>query len=157
MTITRLVVKRVLFVSNGGICRAPMAAGLLRQLVVEAGLRSRIEVAAASLSDIHVGKQPTLLAIEAAAARGCHIGDMRVRRVDPQDLVHFTDVLVPDGMILAALRNMAPHGLADRPQMLTRYSGRWLADIVDPYGGTAHDFRMALDLTETCCQGLLAP
>ena len=156
MTVTRLSARRVLFVSNGGICRAPMAAGLLRQLVLESGLRGRIDVAAASLSGIHIGEPPTLLAIEAAAARGYDIRDMRVRRINPRDLTHSTDVLVSDGMVLAALRGLAPHGFADRPQMLTRYSGRGLIDIVDPYGGADHDFRRALDLIETCCRGLLA-
>ena len=156
MTVTRLSARRVLFVSNGGICRAPLAAGLLRLLVLEAGLRGRIDVAAAALSGIHIAEPPALLAIEAAAARGFHIGDMRVRQIESQDLTRFSDVLVFDGLVLAALRNLAPQGFAGQPQMLTQYGGRGLVDIVDPYGGAAHDFRVALDLIETCCRGLLA-
>lgn len=156
MTVTRFAAKRVLFVSNGGICRAPMAAGLFRRLVLEAGLRGGIDVAAASVSGIHVGQAPAGAAIEAAAARGYDIGGMRVRRFDPADMTRFADVLVPDGTVLTALRSLAPHGLAGRPQMLTRYSGRGLVDIVDPYGGTPHDFQIALDLIELSCRGLVA-
>ena len=108
------------------------------------------------MSGLHIGEPPALLAIEAAAAHGCDIYGMRVRRVEAEDLTSFTDVLAFDGTVLAALRNLAPQGLADRPQMLTRYSGRALVDIVDPYGGAAHDFRVALDLIKACCHGLLA-
>lgn len=156
MTVTRFASRRVLFVSHGGICRAPMAAGLLRHLVLKTSLRNGIDVAAASVSDVHVGLAPAALATEAAAARGYDIGGMRVRRFDPADLTRFADVLVPDGAVLTALRNLAPHGLADRPQMLTRYSGRGLVDIVDPYGGTPQDFKIALDLIELSCRGLVA-
>ncbi|HQS19207.1 hypothetical protein [Reyranella sp.] len=155
MTITPFPQRKILFVSNGGICRAPMAAGILHGLIREQGRAHTIAITTAAISGIHVGKTADSLAIEASATRGCDIRDFRVHRVEPQDLLA-TEVLATDKIVLAALRNLAPHGLGDRPQLLTRYSGMGLVDIVDPYGGTVADYRSELDLIEASCKGLAA-
>jgi len=132
-----------------------MAAGILHCLIREEGRARTIAIASAAISGIHLGKPAGPLAIEAAATRGYDIRDFRVRKVEPQDL-HATIVLAADRIVLAALRNLAPHGLGDRPQLLTRYSGRGLIDIVDPYGGTIREYRSALELIEASCKGLAA-
>jgi len=157
MNVIRFPKRKILFVSNGGLCRAAMAAGILRRLLLEQGQDQDgpFQVASGAISDIHVGKPPTALAIEAAAARGCDIRDIRVRKVAPPDL-HSAEVLATDRTVLSELRNLAPHGLTEKPKLLTRYSGMGLVDIVDPYGGTMNDYRVALDLIEDSCEGLFA-
>lgn len=157
MNVIRFPKRKILFVSNGGLCRAAMAAGILRRRLLEQGQDQDgpIQVASGAISDIHVGKPPTALAIEAAAARGCDIRDIRVRKVAPQDL-DSAEVLATDRIVLSALRNLAPHGFSEKPKLLTRYSGMGLVDIVDPYGGTMNDYRVALDLIEASCEGLFA-
>jgi len=155
MTVTPFPQRKILFVSNGGICRAPMAAGILHLLLREERRSRTIEIASAAISDVHVGKPANSLAIEVTASRGCDIRDMRVRKIEPQDF-HAAEVLATDRIVLAALRNLAPHGLGDHPRLLTRYSGMGLVDIVDPYGGTISEYRSALDLIEASCKGLAA-
>jgi len=54
------------------------------------------------------------------------------------------------------LRDLAPHGLGDRPQLLARHAGMGLDNIVDPYGGTMVDYQVALDLIEASCRGLVS-
>lgn len=147
--------RQILFVSNGGICRAPMAVGVLNRLLREKGCTQPIHLASAAICDIHVGMPPDPMAIEAAAARGCDIREIRVRRIEIGDF-HAATILAVDALILSALRDLAPHGLGGRPQLLARHSGMGLDDIVDPYGGSATDYQFALNLIEASCRGLAA-
>lgn len=155
MNVTHFSQRKILFVSNGGVCRAPMAVGVLNRLLQENGCTQRIELASAAICDIHVGMPPDPLAIAAAAARGFDIRELRVRKVETHDF-HAMILLAVDAVVLTALRDLAPHGLAGRPQLLARHSGMGLDNIVDPYGGTITDYHVALDLIEASCRGLVS-
>lgn len=155
MNVTHLSQRKILIVSNGGVCRAPMAVGVLNRLLQENACTQRIELASAAICDIHVGMPPDPLAIAAAATRGCDIRAIRVRRVERQDF-YATKMLAVDAVVLTMLRDLAPHGLGDRPQLLARHAGMGLDNIVDPYGGTMVDYQVALDLIEASCRGLVS-
>lgn len=156
MNMTHLPQRCVVFVSNGGICRAPMAAGVLRRLLQEDGRPQSIQVASAAISDAHIGSLPDALAIVAAADRGYDIRDIRVRKVEPRDF-NATAILAVDAVVLASLRGLAPHGFGDRPRLLGRCAGLAINSIVDPYGGAMGDYQLALDLIEASCRRLVAP
>ena len=156
MNVIHLPQRRVVFVSNGGICRAPMAAGVLRRLLQESGRPRSIEVASAAISDVHIDSLPDPLAIVATADRGYDIRDIRVRKVEAQDF-GATAMLAVDAVVLTSLRNLAPHGFGDRPRLLGRYAGLAINSIVDPYGGEMGDYQLALDLIEASCRRLVAP
>ena len=85
------------------------------------------------------------LAIEAAARRGLDIAAHRSRPLAAGDLVRFAHPLAMAEGHLAALRALAPPGLAGRPRLLLSH------DVADPYGGTARDYERALDLIEEGC------
>lgn len=147
---------RILFVSTGGTCRAPMAVGALRTIVRCAGLADSFEIDGAATYDGHADQPPSPLAIEAAARRGYAIGDLRARPLAPEDMAHFDYPLAMDRTHLAAMRWLAPSGLTERPQLFMLYAqGRGVRDIQDPYGGTNEDFERTLDLIEAGCAGLL--
>lgn len=147
---------RVLFVSTGGTCRAPMAVGALRTIVGRAGLADSFEIDGAATYDGHANQPPSLLAIEAAARRGYAIGDLRARTLVPEDMAHFDYPLAMDRTHLAAMRWLAPSRLTERPQMFLQYApALGVRDIQDPFGGTNEDFERALDLIEAGCAGLL--
>lgn len=147
---------RILFVSTGGTCRAPMAVGVLRTIVSRAGLADSFEVDGAATYGGHTDQPPSLLAIEAAARRGYAIGDLRARPLAPEDMAHFDFPLAMDRTHLAAMRWLAPSGLTDRPHLFIQYATfRGLRDIQDPYGGTNEDYERTLDLIEVGCADLL--
>ena len=147
---------RVLFVSTGGTCRAPMAVGALRTIVGRAGLADSFEIEGAATYEGHVDCPPSLLAIESAARRGYGIGDLRARLLAPEDMAHFDYPLAMDRTHLAAMRWITPSGLTERPQMFMKYAPNLGArDVLDPFGGTHEDFERALDLIEAGCAGLL--
>jgi protein-tyrosine phosphatase len=146
----------VLFVCTGNTCRSPMAVGTLRSVVRRAGIAHLFEIDSAGTGTRHPGQPPSLPAIEAAARRGYDISDQRSRRLVAADIEHFAYPLAMDRTHLAAMRDLAPSGFADRPQMFLKFaSALGVRDIVDPYGGTIDDYERALDLIEAGCVGLL--
>lgn len=146
----------ILFVCTGNTCRSPMAVGTLRSIVGRAGIGHLFEIGSAGTSNSHTGQPPSLLAIEVAARRGYNISDQRSRRLTADDLSHFAYPLAMDRTHLAAMRDLAPSGFADRPQMFLKFAPALdVRDIVDPYGGTVEDYERALDLIEAGCVGLL--
>lgn len=146
--------RTVVFVSNGGNCRAPMAVGVLSRLLHESGRQGAIKVEAVAVSGVHVGDPVDPMALEAASSRGYDIRSIRVRKVERRDFDAMA-MFAADTLVLALLRNMAPHGLADRPQLLARYTPLRLDNIVDPYGGELPDYHAALGLIEASCKGIL--
>lgn len=147
---------RILFVSTGGICRAPMAVGALRTIVRCAGLADSFEIDGAATYDGHAHQPPSLLAIEAAGRRGYAIGDLKARPLASEDMAHFDYPLAMDRSHLAAMRCLAPSSLTDRPQMFMWYApDRGVRYIQDPFGGASEDFERTLDLIEAGCAGLL--
>lgn len=145
---------KLLFVSHGCICRAPMALSVMMRVLEAAALDHPFELGAAGVTGRHQGRPPSLLAIEAAYRRGYDIRQVRARTVTAEDLVYYDLLLAMDRTQLAFLRDIAPHGLVDRPTLLTRY-GMLAPDIVDPFGGSAEDYDRTLDLIEVACRHLL--
>lgn len=146
----------VLFVSTGGICRAPMAAGVFRTFASRARVESMFDVVAAGTFDGHAGEPPSLLAFEVAQRRGYDVPAAPVRPLPQEDLSRYDHLIAMDRSNLAALRWMAPSGRTDVPQLLMRHAPQAISlDIVDPYGGTTEDYERALDLIEKGCAGLM--
>ncbi len=146
----------VLFVSTGGICRSPTAAGIFSALAERAGLGQVFEVDSASVYDGHAGNPPALPAIEAASRRGYDIAGRRARPLIAEDIARFDHVLAMDRTNLAAVRWLAPPRLAERPQLFLKFAVLGGAgDVADPYGGTPTDYVYALNLIEAGCTGLL--
>ena len=146
----------VLFVSTGGICRAPMAAGVFRTFARRGRIEHMFDIDTAGTFDGHVGEAPSLLAREVTERRGYSFGEAKVRSLQPDDLAHYDHSIAMDRTNLAAMRWMAPAGCTDRPQLLMRHAHQVGAtDIADPYGGSVVDYERALDLIEKGCAGLM--
>lgn len=61
---------RVLFVSESGVCRAPLAAAAFTAAAARRGLGAAVEASAAACRDYNVGDEVDPAAVDAAAARG---------------------------------------------------------------------------------------
>ena len=138
----------ILFVCTGNTCRSPMAAGVMRSLMRQAGLRDAIEVDSAGTAVRHADQPPSPFAVEAAGRRGHDIAAHRSRPLTADDLVRFTHPLAMARTHLAAMRSLASLDVADRPRMFL------IEDVADPYGGTRRDYDRALDLIEAGCARL---
>ncbi|MCC7058736.1 MAG: low molecular weight phosphotyrosine protein phosphatase [Burkholderiaceae bacterium] len=147
---------RVLFVCMGNICRSPMADGVFRHLVRQAGLDEVVRVASAGTHAFHLGEAPDKRAQAAVIRRGYDIAEVRASRVREKDFDDFDMILAMDWDNLAQLQQLAPKNSHHKLQLLMRFATEHeSATIPDPYYGNTQGFEQVLDYIEDACNGLL--
>ncbi len=148
---------RVLFVCLGNICRSPMAEGVFRHLVREAGLEQRFRIDSAGTGAWHEGEPPDERATAVAAQRGVVLGG-RARQVEPADLRAFDYILAMDADNLGRLERMKRLSAPDAEVRLFRSFDPGAgpdAEVPDPYYGGPHGFEDGFDMIERAGRGLL--
>ena len=124
---------RVLFVCLGNICRSPMAEGVFRHLVEEAGLAEKIEVDSAGTSDWHVGEPAHEGTRHVLKAHGIAY-DGRSRQVTRQDFYEFDYIVAMDSSNLVALRGMRPVDAHAKLAIFLSFAEDIdMRDVPDPY------------------------
>lgn len=146
----------VLMVCMGNICRSPMAEGVLRGKLAQAGLADAVRVDSAGTHGFHRGAAPDPRAVAQAARRGWRLDGQKSRPVVDEDFTRFDLLLAMDADNLAELRERCPAPQADRLGLLLDHAP-WLdsREVPDPYYGSVAGFDHALDLIEPACDGLL--
>lgn len=145
----------VLFVCSGNICRSPTAEGVLRAMLVRAGLDGDVD--SAGTHGYHAGDPPDQRARVAAAARGYDLSGLRARALEAADLERFDHVWVMDRGHLNHLRRRFGH----RPHVrlfleAATPAGVAAREVADPYYGDAEAFEQVLDLIEAGCAAAVA-
>lgn len=147
---------RVLFVCMGNICRSPMAEGVFRHLVQQAGLSSVVSVASAGTHAFHEGESPDKRALIATEKRGFDISGLTARKIREQDFHDHDLILAMDWDNLSLLQQIAPKHGQHKLQLLMRFASEHeSATIPDPYYGSQGGFEQVLDYIEDACAGLL--
>lgn len=147
---------RVLLVCMGNICRSPLAHGVVRQRLIDAGLAERVLIDSAGTHGFHVGSPPDERAQAAALRRGIDVSDLRARRVHSRDFELFDLVLAMDEENLEALREMAAGEHHVKIRLFMEYASGEAGRIVpDPYYGGLIGFERVLDMVEEAADGLL--
>jgi len=147
---------RILFVCMGNICRSPTAEGVMRHLVGQAGLQSRILVDSAGTHGYHLGEPPDPRAQAAADRRGYDLSALRAREVKTADFEAFDLILAMDFNNLDRLQTICPSIHEAKLGMLMGYAREFKTPIVpDPYYRGSADFDRVLDYVEDACKGLM--
>jgi protein-tyrosine phosphatase len=147
----------VLFICLGNICRSPLAEGVFRALVHEAGLDDRFRIDSAGTSGYHAGEPPDSRTVAVARDRGITL-DRKARQVEAGDLGDFDYLVVMDAANLTDVRRMAAGIRPDADVRLLRSFDPDAAgdlDVPDPYFGGPSGFRTVQRLVERACRGLL--
>ena len=146
----------VLFVCLGNICRSPLAEGVFRQLVDEAGLSERFEIESAGTGAWHVGERPDARAEMVASQHGVQLLST-ARQVTADDLHRFDWIIAMDRENLRALRRMADSsGSKAEIHLLRAFDPAGGSDEVpDPYYGGASGFETVYEMVHRACEGLL--
>lgn len=150
-------VVRVLFVCLGNICRSPLAEGVFRGLVREAGLDHVFEIDSAGTSDYHEGDLADPRTIEVARRRGIELTS-RSRPVTEADVERFDYLVVMDASNLRDVRRLADSIRPDaRIHRLREFDPEAAGDldVPDPYYGGEDGFVLVQDIVERACAGLL--
>ena len=149
----------VLFVCMGNICRSPMAHGVFRRRVADAGLSDRVAIDSAGTIDYHAGERPDARAMATAARRGIDLADLRARGLRPDDCLRFDLILTMDRGNYNRVRRVCDgrcEGGCDVRMFLDFAADRAELEVPDPYSGGPEAFEYVLDLIEAAADGLLA-
>ncbi len=145
-----------LFICMGNICRSPMAEGLFRKAVRDAGLENQVHIDSAGTHSYHVGDPPDPRAQQSVRKRGVDISGLRGRQVADSDFAEFDHILVMDGSNYDNLIQRAPAQHHAKIQRLLAYSRKYPnLDVPDPYFGGPQGFEENIDMIQDAVQNLM--
>jgi protein-tyrosine phosphatase len=156
---------RITFVCLGNICRSPLAEGVFKHLVEEAGAEGEFEIESSGVGSWHVGEAADQRAQETARRHGLQLTGV-AQQFSPRDFDRFDVIVALDREVAAHLKRMAPNPGAQRKVRLLRESDpergpsaeRYASedlDVPDPYYGGPKGFESAYQMIERSSRKLL--
>jgi low molecular weight protein-tyrosine phosphatase len=140
------VIKRILIVCVGNICRSPMAAALLEHRL--SGRVADVAVSSAGIAAL-VGHAADPIAVELMRRRGLDISRHRARQVTEQLVMDADMVIAMEQGHVKAIESAFP-----RARGRVHRIGRWGGfDVPDPHRHPAAAFERALELIEVGVDG----
>ena len=152
------MVKKILFVCLGNICRSPAAEGIFKQKVKNRDLEQLFVVDSAGTGSWHVGNLPDQRMREAALSRGIELTS-RSRKIEEDDLYEFDHILVMDNDNLAAVKSLIKdhkNPINSKIKLILSYlKNSQFKEVPDPYYGGQKGFDEVLDLLDDAIDGLI--
>ena len=152
------MVKKILFVCLGNICRSPAAEGIFKQKIKDRDLEKLFVVDSAGTGGWHVGNLADPRMRETALSRGIELTS-RSRKIEESDLYEFDHILVMDNDNLDAVKSIAKdhnNPVNSKIKLILSYSENpQLDEVPDPYYGGQNGFDKVLDLLEDAMDGLI--
>ena len=152
------MVKKILFVCLGNICRSPAAEGIFKQKIKDRDLENLFVVDSAGTGGWHVGNLADRRMREAALSRGIELTS-RSRKIDDNDLYEFDHILVMDKDNLNAVKSLIKdhtYPMKSKIKLILSYSKKsQLDEVPDPYYGGQNGFERVLDLLDDAIDKLI--
>ena len=152
------MVKKILFVCLGNICRSPAAEGIFKKKIKERDLGNLFVVDSAGTGGWHVGNLADRRMREAALSRGIELTS-RSRKIDHNDLYEFDHILVMDKDNLNAVKSLIKdhnYPINSKIKLILSYSKKsQLDEVPDPYYGGQNGFENVLDLLDDAIDELI--
>ena len=145
---------RILFVCAGNICRSPLAEGVFRHLVTQAGRAEAYHIDSAGTGGWHEGEAPDLRSVAVARNHGIDISRQRARRIRTSDFTAFDLVLAMDSDNLGNLLDVASADSKHRIHLFSRFAVGGIEDIPDPYYGGKEGFEQVYSMLLDGCAAL---
>ena len=152
------MVKKILFVCLGNICRSPAAEGIFKKKIKDRELENLFVVDSAGTGGWHVGNLADRRMREAALSRGIELTS-RSRKIDHNDLYEFDHILVMDKDNLNAVKSLIKdntYPINSKIKLILSYSKKsQLDEVPDPYYGGQKGFENVLDLLDDAIDELI--
>ena len=130
----------VLFVCTANICRSPLAHGILREKLKQAGLGRLIRVDSAGTHALS-GQRPDPRVQKIARENGVSLVRIKARAIQERDFQTFDLILVMDQANLHAIQEQCPELHRSKVQLLLdELPEQDLREVADPYFGDWEGF-----------------
>lgn len=142
------IMKRVLIVCKGNICRSPLAHGLLDKKVAEVGLPWVID--SAGTGHWHIGKLPDTRSIKCADGHGLDIRYQRARQFEVTDFDSFDKIYVMDRQNRDVLHQLSrsTNDMAKVELIMNVVSPKGDAIVPDPFHNGQEDFESVYEVLD---------
>lgn len=134
--------KTILFVCTANICRSPMAAALMRDRIMWAGLEDQVQVLSAGVW-AEKGSRASTNATAVLRLRGIDMAEHRSQPLSYQLLRQADIILVMEEAHRRSIFYMAPE-LLSKVYLVTEMAGGH-DDVADPYGGSIEEYAVTAD------------
>jgi protein-tyrosine phosphatase len=140
----------------GNICRSPLAEGILRHKLNEAGI-THVEVDSAGTSGHHSGENPDARSVRNAKMNGVDISTLVSRKFTAADFEKFDRIFVMDQSnyrdVLLLSRDENHHSKVDL--LLNISAPEKNKAVPDPWYGGEEGFQKVFDLVNEACEILV--
>ena len=141
---------KILMVCLGNICRSPMAEGILRKKIEEAGLSYTID--SAGTGAWHAGEHPDRRAVMTAKKFGVDISKLIARKFTAKDFEKFDRIYVMD---LANLRDVLSLARTETDRKKVQLLLDNNLEVPDPWYGGDEGFTEVFNMMDKACDTLL--
>ena len=143
------MIKSILFVCLGNICRSPLAEGIAKEYVKQQNLD--IKIASAGTGDWHVNESPHKDSMKIAKLNGIDISNQRARQVTKNDFENFDLIVGLDDSNIQNLKNLG----CKNPIKLGNFGFNG-EDVPDPYFFDGFEgFDKVFDMIDVCVKDLI--
>lgn len=147
---------RILMVCLGNICRSPLAEGVLKHKVREAGLDWFID--SAGTNSYHLGEPPHPLSQKVARLNGVDICEQRARRFVKEDLDRFDKIYAMAEDVLEDIKQIAKekYDPLKVDLFLNELHPGENSSVPDPWYGTEPGYHEVYELISETCDAIIA-
>ncbi|HLG02888.1 MAG TPA: low molecular weight protein-tyrosine-phosphatase [Bacteroidia bacterium] len=147
---------KILMVCLGNICRSPLAEGILRHKLLEAGIKN-VLVDSAGTSGWHAGQNPDQRSMENARSHGIDISKLVARPFTKKDFEEFDYIFVMDSSNYREVISLAK---TDRHRHKVEFllNKKWPGKnraVPDPYFGGEAGFEQVFQLVSQACEAIV--
>lgn len=151
----------ILFVCLGNICRSPLAEGVFRSVVKNAGQSDFYHIDSAATGSWHVGNPPDARMIATAGRNGTDLSNQRCRQINQNDFYDFDLIICMDHSNVRNVEAIMPADATAKIQMFMPYALGQDIEVPDPYYMEAADgfeqvYQMVLEASNTLLENLNA-
>lgn len=146
---------KILMVCLGNICRSPLAEGILKHKVREAGLGWIIE--SAGTNSYHIGEAPHPLSQKVAQINGIDISCQVARRFTKADIDNFDIIYAMAADVLEDIKKISGSSYNENKVSLflnELHPGENM-DMPDPWYGTEPGYHEVFSLIEKTCEVII--
>lgn len=146
---------KILMVCLGNICRSPLAEGILRNKVEEAGLNWVVD--SAGTANYHVGEPPHRLSQKIAKLHGIDISQHKGRQFVKEDFERFDFIYVMDEDNYNDVKTIAKNYFTENKidLILNASFPNQNKNVPDPWYGTEEGYHKVYDMLNKACEAII--
>ena len=146
---------KILMVCLGNICRSPLAEGILKQKIKEAGLNWTVD--SAGTNGFHVGEAPHKLSQKVAQLNGIDISRQVARKFSVADLSKYDIIYAMANDVMHEIKKISGPAMNEANTKLfleELYPGKKM-DVPDPWYGDEDGYHEVFELINKNCDALI--